>query len=105
MTDKDMEKAREITGDCQCREGYTSRKLIDHACHYHGMADQIAAAIKAEREACAAYCDNHQTGIGARAEGQFAGYVADYMPRDEMSEGRHPGMGYAEAIRARGGRS
>lgn len=77
MTKGDMEKAREITGDCQCREGYTSRNLIDHACHYHGMAAQIVAAIAAEREACAELVDvkcgsgtSISAAIRARGNGQ-----------------------------------
>jgi len=50
MTDTDMKKAREITGDCSCHEGFKSRNLIDLQCHYHDMTEEITAALRAEYE-------------------------------------------------------
>ncbi len=64
------------------------------------VAAQIAAAVQAEREACAAWCEANTMDV---ANGVTDRKYAGMYTNGENTGGTHAGMGYAAAIRARGG--
>ena len=62
---------------------------------YDAMADHIRAREEAVREMCAVYCHSHNMSVNVR------GSEGTYVPTEFNDKyGTHPGMGYADAIRA-----
>ena len=57
----------------------------------------VAAARAAEREACAQFCETNQVWVGQGKRG-----FIEWSEEDFATGGRHQGMDYASAIRARG---
>jgi len=57
----------------------------------------IAKAVKAEREACAKFCETHQVWVGRGKRG-----FSEWGEDEFVTGGIHQGMDYAAAIRARG---
>ena len=55
------------------------------------------AAVKAEREACAKFCETHQVWVGQGKRG-----FSEWGEEEFVTGGIHQGMDYAAAIRARG---
>jgi hypothetical protein len=52
---------------------------------------------KAGLKEAAEYCEKTEMGIGVRAQGK---YIAQPSTCFEVGSGTHPGMGYAEGLRA-----
>ena len=57
----------------------------------------IAQAVKAEREACAKFCETHQVWVGQGKRG-----FSEWGEDEFVTGGIHQGMDYAAAIRTRG---
>jgi hypothetical protein len=67
-----------------------------------GASDKQLKAFEAlvradEREACAKFCETNQVWVGRGKRG-----FSEWSEEDSATGGRHQGMDYAAAIRARG---
>jgi hypothetical protein len=58
---------------------------------------RVEAAVLAEREACAKFCETHQVWVGKGKRG-----FSEWGEEEFVTGGIHQGMDYAAAIRARG---
>ena len=78
-----------------CDGGYAQVGYLNATAAYDAMAEHIQAREEAVREMCAVYCHSHNMSVNVR------GSEGTYVPTEFNDKyGTHPGMGYADAIRA-----
>jgi hypothetical protein len=93
--DKTIDMAREVKATA-----YTNRHYPDRTTYTFGPEQLKAfeALVRAdEREACAKFCESNQVWVGQGKRG-----FSEWGEEDFVTGGRHQGMDYAAAIRARG---
>jgi hypothetical protein len=86
------EEAMQICTDIGVHEGGMENWVMDNA--WVKFAELVAAH---EREECAKFCETNQVWVGQGKRG-----FSKWGEEDFVAGGRHQGMDYADAIRARG---
>ncbi len=77
---------------------YNWNKTDWHSAGHSDLFESFATLVAAhEREACAKFCETNQVWVGGGKRG-----FTEWGHDDFVTGGRHQGMDYAEAIRARG---